>query len=112
MPNASVKQLAEGLAAYLGWVLQRAVPTAEWMLQSTGFGLAPAIHGFPDDREPAAVTKVAVDYTIAALRPLTDEQERLFRRYQPLRADVDRWLRGLPSPPVGESRRRWRFRRG
>lgn len=112
VPHPAVKQLAEDLAAYLGTVLLGAAPGAAWSLLSTGFGLQPAID-VPGRREPAAVMKVAVEYTTAAFRPLTPEQERLFQRYQPLRADVDRWLREADRPPASAAtRRRWPFRRG
>lgn len=110
VPNHAVRQLAEDLAAYLGWVLQRAVPPAAWVLQSTGFGLAPAMQ-LPGRKEAAAVTKVAVEYATAALHPLTPEQDRLYRRYHPLRADVDRWLDEAAATPAMGRRRRW-FRRG
>jgi hypothetical protein len=108
--NPANRQLAEDLASYLGLVLRRAAPSAEWFLFSTGAGLQPALRLAPGARQPAAVMKTAAEYSAAAFRPKLPEQERFFQRYQPLRADVDRWLAEADAPPA--TRRRWRFRRG
>jgi hypothetical protein len=58
------------------------------------------------------VVKASVDHRGAALRPRTAEQEKLFRRYNPLRADDERWLEGVPPDATRSGRFLGRFRRG
>ena len=35
-----------------------------------------------------------IDFVMQGLLPLTAEQERLYRRYNPMRDGVERWLEG------------------
>jgi hypothetical protein len=107
-PMPATQQLTEDLAAYLGHVLQQRVPTATWELAETSSGFEPAITGLPTGT--ALVVKRSLDLLAAALRPQTPEQQRLHRRYNPIRVEVERWLEGA-LPPRGRPGPLGRFRR-
>ena len=86
------------------------VPTLTWELAETSSGFEPAVVGLPAG--PVHVVKRSLDLLSAALRPLTAGQDRLYRRYNPIRAAVDRWLEGAPRATSGRRRMLGRFRRG
>ena len=92
VPSSTARQLAEDLASYLGEILERAHADATWVAIDTSSGFSPAIAGLP--AETAHVMKKAIDFLVAATVPLTREQEQLYRRYNPMRAEVERWLEG------------------
>ena len=96
-PTAAARQLAEDLASYLGEVLEVASDgTASWVATNTSSGFGPAITGLPGGDAP--VMKKAIELLLAAMAPLTREQEQLYRRYNPMRVEVEQWLEGTAPP--------------
>lgn len=92
-PSAASQQLAEDLASYFGEVLVRAHPGPAWTAVVSSWGFEPAVIGLPGGT--ADVMKRAIDFLLSALSPLTPEQQRLYRTYNPMRVEVDRWLEGV-----------------
>lgn len=91
-PSSVARQLAEDLASYFAEVLEHASAGTAWMVAETSDGFEPAVAGLPAGT--AHVMKRGIDFVMQGLLPLTAEQERLYRRYNPMRDGVERWLEG------------------